>query len=357
MYKYILATILSISAGLPLSAQQTKILTAEKHNEYGLVYSLPATAVRVRVTAVKESRFAGPYYQYAKKYIGTDKVIKEDAEIWEITDVDISTYGVTDDSEQYLMQLKPGSVTYIGVDNNGMLISINAEPTSGEKPLPVQTPEKSELKDINEYLQYVDEDFVSSKSIAKQAEMIANSLLEVREAYVSLTRGTAENMPTDGHQLELMLSSLNKQENALTRAFSGYMATETVTREYTFIPVEEGREILFRMSDFAGFVGKDDYAGEPVYINTKILKEGVLPTDANGVEKKLPKDAVIYGIPGEARITISHKGDILGSSDKPFAQFGTTFGLAPSLFTDKKEPSFARFSSATGALLEIGTIQ
>ena len=42
-------------------AQQTKVLTAEKHNEYGLVYSLPITALQVTVTAEKETRIAGPY--------------------------------------------------------------------------------------------------------------------------------------------------------------------------------------------------------------------------------------------------------------------------------------------------------
>lgn len=41
--------------------------------------------------------------------------------------------------------------------------------------------------------------------------MLAESLMEIREAKVSLTRGTAETMPTDGRQLELMLESLRHQ--------------------------------------------------------------------------------------------------------------------------------------------------
>lgn len=47
--------ILTIAAvmlgGFGSSAQQTKILTADKHNEYGLVYTLPITTLEIEVTA------------------------------------------------------------------------------------------------------------------------------------------------------------------------------------------------------------------------------------------------------------------------------------------------------------------
>ena len=36
---------------LPARSQQTRLLTADKHNEYGLAYSLPVTSVRFEITA------------------------------------------------------------------------------------------------------------------------------------------------------------------------------------------------------------------------------------------------------------------------------------------------------------------
>ncbi|MDE5902244.1 MAG: DUF4831 family protein [Muribaculaceae bacterium] len=33
------------------------------------------------------------------------------------------------------------------------------------------------------------------------------------------------------------------------------------------------------------------------------------------------------------------------------------FGLAPNLFTDRKEPSYAIFNPVTGGLKELGTVQ
>ena len=85
-----------------------------------------------------------------------------------------------------------------------------------------------------------------------------------------------------------------------------------------------------------------------------MTREGELPVDAKGEEKKLPKDAVIYNIPGAAKVTLSLAGRTLWSEEVDCAQFGVQFGLQPSLFSDKKARSFATFDPATGALRQIG---
>ncbi len=366
-----LAVAAILGCGNLVDAQQTKMLTADKHNEYGLVYTLPNTMLDIEITATRTVNKAGKYFQYAKKYLGTDNVIKSDSENWTITGVKVTPYGVPDEEEQYLMQLKPGALTSICVDNSGMLLAINKEvtlpgynrPTRGEDEAADERPSsrrnsggKKEKIDMQEYLKYVDEDFLASQSSAKQAQMLAESLMEIRESKIALTRGTAETMPTDGRQLELMLASLAHQEAAITAAFCGTTETETVTRNYSFMPEEEGRIILFRLSDFAGFVGPDDLSGDPVYISVKIGREPELPVDAKGETKKLPKDAVVYSIPGSAEISLSCKGEKLYEKSHDFSQFGVKFGLSPALFSDKKAPSYAVFDPATGAVKEIKEI-
>lgn len=346
---------LLLAAALPAAAQQTRVLTAEKHNDYGLVYSLPITALRVDVTAVRTVHVAGPYYRYAKKYLGTDKVVTEDYENWTISDVKVVPYGISDPEDRYVMQLKPGALTYICVDADGMLLSINKEVEAAPTPKP--TPAKEGKKvNVKEYLQYVNEDFISAQSSARQAEMLAESLMEIRDAKISLTRGTAESMPKDGRQLELMLQSLAAQEEAMTNAFVGFSWEETVTRSFTVVPEEEGRMTLFRMSDFAGFVEADDYSGDPVYFDMTVLSEGQLPVDAKGEEKKMPKDAVVYTVPGTSRVKVSLSGRTLYEGEVDLAQFGVKFGLQPTLFTDRKGRTYAEFNPATGALVEIGTL-
>lgn len=339
-------------------AQSTKVLTADKSNDYGLVYSLPTTALEVEVVATHQVGKKGPYYLYAKKSIGSNKAIAEDYDKWQITDVRVRPYGVSDSGTQYLMQLRPGALTSITVDNNGMLLAINKDVAPLAKGSPVYETKASKVKwpSGNEYLDFVNEDFVASKSSAKQAQLLAESLMEVRESKLALTRGTADAMPADGKQMELMLASLGQQEAALVAAFNGYVTTDTVTRKFSFIPEGDTNKILFRMSDFVGFVDADDLSGDPVYIQIETLNEASLPVDAKGEPKKLPKNAVIYNIPGSAQVTISTLGKKLFEKEIQMSQLGMTFGLDPSLFTDKKEPSYAVFDPITGGLLEIGSM-
>lgn len=340
-----------------VGAQQTKILTAEKHNDYGLVYSLPITAFEVTVSAVKQTEKAGPFYKYAGKYIGTANVIKEDNVSWTIENISVRPYGIPDPDSRYIMQLKSGATTYIGVAEDGMLLSINCQPRVDNDEIQKLPVLKSDDIAPEEYLQYVGEDFMIAQSGFKQAEMLAEELMEIRDAKISLTRGTADVMPSDGRQLELMLNSLEHQEKALTAAFAGNTYRERVTRTFTFVPVGNGRKVLFRMSDFGGIVDADDYSGEPVYVSVEITHEAELPVDAKGEEKKFPKDGVAYCEPGAALISLSHKGKELFSKEFEMSQFGVVFGLNPSIFTDKKEPSFAIFDPATGAVRELGTVK
>lgn len=346
----------ALCLAIPATAQQTRTLTADKHNEYGLVYTLPVTAVRFDVTARHTVSHAGPYFQYAKKYIGTDKVVKEDSEHWETLSVKATPVGIPDTENEYLMQLKPGALTSICVADDGMLLAINRDVDAPAAPeMPEDTRLKSEVGP-RDYLQFVNEDFLASQSSAKQAQMLSESLMEVRDAKISLTRGTAETMPTDGRQLELMLNSLSQQEASMTAAFLGTVESQTVTRSFVFTPGEPGRSVLFRMSDFAGFVAADDYSGEPVYVNVKVTRRGEMPVDDKGDEKKVPRDAVIYNIPGAATVSLSHSGKTLWSGDLECSQYGIQFGLQPTLFSDRKARSYAVFDPATGALVKIAEV-
>lgn len=354
--KYI-AFLLAIVAYPQLYAQQTKLLTAEKHNEYGLVYTLPVTGLQIEVVAVKENLKAGPFSKYANIFTADSKVIAEDAVNWTIESVNIIPYGIPDTENRYLMQLKAGATTFIEVADDGMLISINKE-TGYSKPQPLSVNEiEGEAVTGKEYLEFVNEDFISAQSSYKQAQILAEEIMEVRDAKISLTRGTAETMPTDGRQLELMLSSLEKQEKSLMNAFTGSSWKERIVKSFSYVPEKEGKSVICRLSLTDGLVDANDYSGEPVYITVNIEEEAELPLDSKGEEKKIPKDAVMYCIPGTASVTLTYGGNIINQKTFELSQFGMLFGLNPSIFSDKKEPSYAIFDPTNGALKELGTLK
>lgn len=65
---------------------------------------------------------------------------------------------------------------------------------------------------------------------------------------------------------------------------------------------ETTNEVIFRISDISGIVGKTDLSGDPVYMNLKITEKGELPVDAKGKVKEMPKGALAYNIPGKQRL-------------------------------------------------------
>lgn len=352
-----LITILAILLGLGASAQQTRLLTPDKYSDYGLVYALPNTAFEVEVTARHTVRQAGPFRQFAPKYVGTDNVITADAETWEITGVRLRTYGVANDSAIYRMQLKAGQPLTLCVADDGMLLGVNAEvePDAGWEPL--DNPEPLLMPSATEYLQYVGEEFSSAQSDARRAALLAAGLNEVRQARLDLTRGTADNMPTDGAQLDLMLKSLTHQEELLLNAFRGREMTETRSARFTLVPAEEGRYVLARLNPYTGFVNRDDLSGTPIYLDIKQLEAPEIPKDEKGQEARLPRDGVMYMLPGTAQVSLQWQGRELFSSTTEMAQYGIPFALDPALFTNKKAPAAAIFNPATGALRSLGEMK
>ena len=176
MKKIIISALILLTTYILGFSQQTKLLTAEKHNEYGLVYTLPVTAFNIEVVAVKETKIAGPFSKYSKLFTSNSNVISENEVNWSIESVHMSPYGIPDSENRYLMQLKAGALTYICVADDDMLLSINKE---------VEIPGNAgvSVKDIEgipmngkEYLDFVDEDFISAKSSYKQAQILAEEL-------------------------------------------------------------------------------------------------------------------------------------------------------------------------------------
>lgn len=353
----LISILLVLVAVAGAQAQQTRLLTPDKYSDYGLVYALPNTAFEVELTARHTVRQAGPFRQFAPKYVGTDKVITADSESWELTGVRLRTYGVANDSAIYRMQLKAGQTLTLCVADDGMLLGVNAElePEAGWDDL--QNPEPLLMPSATEYLQYVGEEFSSARSDARRAALLAAGLNEVRQARLDLTRGTADNLPTDGAQLDLMLKSLTHQEELLLNAFRGREMTETRSARFTLVPGEEGRYVLARLNPYTGFVNRDDLSGDPVYLDIRVTEKPEIPKDEKGQEGRLPRDGVMYMLPGTAEISIQWQGRELFSTTAEMAQYGIPFAIDPALFTNRKAPAAAIFNPATGALRSLGEMK
>lgn len=347
------------SAALPAPAQQTRVLSADKANEYGIVYSLPVTGVQVEVSTRTVHAVPGPYRQYAPRLLGNADALSAEtyrAEVTEVKTVPVAQPG----PDKYVMQLKAGATATVTVSSTGMLLGINSgELKDAAAPVSDLKAENAPEPDINEYLQYVDSEYLSSLSSAKRAEMLARTIMEIRESRLALTRGTAETMPADGRQMELMLQSLERQEQALTRAFTGYTYTAAQTRTFlltpdsTWLASDGARRTVCRVSPSGGVTDADDLSGEPLYLDFALTQRPELPLDAKGEPKPWPKDGVAYTLPSTASLSFSWRGSTVLQTQMELGQLGERFALDPRIFTDKRAPYTALFSPLTGALVSL----
>lgn len=349
--------ILAISVAATISAQTTQKLTANKLNEYGLIYNLPVTAVDVTVEAEHTIKTPGEFRLYAKKYLGIEPIM-EPVEEWSVKNVQLSTRGIANQREDYLMQLKNGSNTFIMIADNGCLLSVNNDlamaPAKPTRPAPVKL--QPSILTTPVAAQAVTQDMLQATNVAKKAQLAAAKIYELRQSRNDIISGNADQMPSDGDAMKLVLENLEQQEAVLTAMFTGTVQTGTSVRTYTFVPDSLGTsEVVARVSVTNGPVSINDLSGMPIYLNIKVDSRGELPKNEKGETKKYPKGALAYCVPGQATFTAVMNGNILASLSTEVAQFGVVFGLDPALFTDKKTPAYAIFDPATGAIREFGT--
>ena len=346
-------------AALPLllAAQvqaQTQISTYQPGvTVEGVTYFLPQTALRVTVKAEKTVTHPGRLHKYAFRYLRLSDVPTEATTQWTMKAVSVEPYGVADKTKAYSIRLKGKTVApLVSLSHDGVLLSINAEQeetrlsaTPADVPAP-QTPDAS---------RYMSQDILAAGSTAKQAELCAQEIYDLRESRKDLVSGQADNTPKDGQQLQLMLSQLDEQADALECLFAGY--TETSTHYFTFdvLPAEtDSRQVLFRFSTVEGCVAADDMMGVPVYLTMKSLDALPAPTPDEAADKKKQKmqQGVWYNVPARQHITISDLGRTYAETDVAMGQFGYTEVLGTILF-DKKTTTKAYFHPENGGLKKL----
>lgn len=341
-------------------AQSTQKFTADKTNEYALVYSLPLTVVDITVETEHTVRKTGEFNNYATRYLGlTDgNVVRQPEHTVSIRSVTITPRGVADPENRWQVQFKSGSVPTMVLMDDGVPLSIN-EDVDAPKPPVLPLPVKAAPTPLegNAAREAVTEAMTRSTTLGKKAEAAANRIFELRERRNDIFSGDADAMPPDGQATQLVLSGLSAQEAALTAMFTGTVQTFTEVTTVTFTPGQEDEHkvLLARISPLEGVVAKDDLSGIPLYLSYQILSRGKLPVNDKGEVKKFPKGGVAYTIPGSARISLSFKNETIGQADIDVGQLGATFGIDPGLFTDKKAPAYLEFSPTTGAIVKLGT--
>ena len=329
---------------------QTEVNTFSPGKNEGATYALPDTKIEITVTATCVTRTPGEFSRYAERYLRINDAITEHENRWTIDGIEIETVGVPNPEKRFTIKLNKSTASNITLGSNGVIESINCEPLEENtvKPLPTHTGGPKETA-----TQYMTGEMLQATSTAKLAELTAKQIYDIRESKGEILRGEADNMPTDGVGLKLVLEQLDKEEKALMELFTGRTDTTYKSMKISLLPgIEEcdtTDAVLFRFSRKLGILDKKDLAGDPVYYSMKNLRS---VTTRIEVKKPLKKEGICYNVPGSARMEIYMRGRKLTSKELSIAQLGTTEILSKDLFR-KENKTRVQFDRNTGGIVNI----
>ena len=181
-------------------------------NINGTSYFLPKTGLKFTILTEKTSYTPGEFSQYAERYL-KQSAGNQPETTYRILGIRLSTYGIADTSKLFTASIdSKHNIMSIYKDDNGVLLAVNDRPNPPAPDNSFKPAPKPARLNPNDFLS---QDILSAGSKAKMAELAADEIYDIRDSRTQLTRGQADNMPTDGQQMRIMLNSLNTQEAAL----------------------------------------------------------------------------------------------------------------------------------------------
>ncbi|GAB6012442.1 DUF4831 family protein [Viscerimonas tarda] len=350
---------IAILLSMPLLAQNTIKMSAVKSNDYGVAYSLPKTAIDIKVTVSKKTKKAGEFYQYAERYLNIPNPIVQDELIFTLENIETTTTGIPDKNNSYLVEFKPNTVApFVTLTKDGLICAINEELSVQKENATLAPPETKVVTVTVNPKSFLSEEILRAGSSAKQAELIAKQIYHLRESKSNILTGEADNMPPDGEAYKLVISQINEQEKALTSMFLGTELVETLTKTFTVVPDEQNinRKTIFRFSKKLGIVEPNDLAGAPVSLTliNKEPKDDTLPTEKEqkALDKKF-SSGIIFNIPAKASLKIEFDNRTMVQKEYDVVQYGTQDVLAPKALNNGKVAIRVVFYPELGAIKQI----
>lgn len=345
MARYITATAV---ATLLLLAAPAFYAGAQANPEGTLLYSLPKTTITLKVTAEKRTFLAGPYAQYARKYLGNDAPAA-DAVTYSVKAIDMVPYVEADmgrtfsvalsakdlSSSGFLRMCSQGVIalpdSYTGKAEAWRFPSIasndrfNGKEGSGNLTTSTTTLYRSERSSEGFRRVAVQQNEVVEKSLEKKAAEAAQTIFNLRKSRIEIITGDTD-ATFSGEAMKAAIDEISRLEEEYLTLFYGITETSLQTMSFDVIPEEsDSRQmyVAFRISDTDGLLPADNPAGRPIVL--QIVDSGMEEAAfTEGSVKKAAKKQINYRIPATATVRILDADKMLLQSRIPVYQLGRT---------------------------------
>lgn len=363
--RYIMATIVAAMAASSVSFAKN-----DADPEGYLSYSLPSTVLVLEVEAVRTNFYAGPYAEYAEKYLGIT-VPQEDSQTYQLKSIKMTPYVEPDNSRRFSVNVPKGNLdaAFLKLTPVG-LISFADAGYGGEVAWRFPVAGKGDFSDKGVSANLVSESamlyrnsdkseryartmvqqgVLVKKSMEKKAAEMAQKILDARAERYNIVTGNTD-ATYSGEALQSAIEELKRIEKEYLTLFTGYKETQVETASFEVVPDSEGMQkyIAFRLSDNEGLVPADNLSGKPIlmeiipgaFAETDVAKaeeeaaaaaKAQLETTGKAPKVKAPAEKrevqVYFRLPSVCTVTIKNGVELLLQSRVPVYQLGKESSL------------------------------
>lgn len=373
----LLLTIFSI-AQINVSHVTSEIDLSSKQ---GVFYALPSTLIKVNLKVTKTEFLAGPYAQYAAKYLDLGNVITEDYNHYEVKDVQLSPIAVPDPDQIYFAELNPKTTkenvsVLMSISEAGLAMGVDGTIPTNVKPSLSSSGFNIQSDDVDYFRYFAESNLVEhydtiikkvvvdtvvfekffldkqwvEKSDEQKAVEAANKINTIRDAMFNLLSGYQE-VPFDAGAISFMYDKLLELENEYMSLFTGISIKKQLHYTFTVQPEKGDNSTLlpvFVFSSTSGIKNIGSTGGEK--INLRIDKLTDLSNISSVVNNRESGNANAHGfyyrIPSSAKVTLEINSDVKAQITLPISQYGETTYLPPHVTS-------VQFHENTGAIKAI----
>jgi len=333
--------IASISLLVALTLSATSLKAQEANPSGTVIYSLPNTVISIKAEAVRRDFTAGPYAQYAQKYLGTEAKTSNSVS-YTLKSVTATPYIESDPKEMYSAKLPTG----IGVSNllafssQGLIaitdgfiakdgawrfpsIAGNATfegiVTNGNLTSATSTLYKTVQTENGFEKVAVQQSQVIEKSLEKKAAETAQYIFDLRKGRMQIITGDTD-ATFSGEALGAAIAEMTRLEQEYMSLFYGITEESVQCATFDVIPSADNAKqmyVAFRISDSKGLVPANDVSGRAI-----VLELGSVEPSQNAAPAVEDQSLIYYRIPASAALKVMDGTQMLLQNRIPVYQFG-----------------------------------
>ena len=333
--------LIALLAGVSAAAPAQILSQGQGAPAGSVIYSLPVTSVTFAVDAVREDFIAGPYAQYAKKYMGSEARTSNEVNYY-LKSIKVVPYLEADPSIRIAVNLKKAGSTenFLKLCSQGLVVASDSYTGKAEtwRFPSLAGNDRFAGKDVDDNLSTttttlyktvktasgyekvaVSQSQVVEKSAEKKAAETAATIFKLRSMRLAIVTGDTD-ATYSGEAMSAAIQELLRMEEEYMSLFFGTTVESIQTMNFDVVPKADRKDrkyVAFRISETEGLLPASDLSGRPIVLDLEL--DDLVATSATS-----SRDGIIYRVPRTATARVYDGAQMLMQTRIPMYQFGET---------------------------------